>query len=126
MPAASKLVKLGFVFSLAVAELLSACSRPGDDNAGTSPAASAASNVSSPTRAAIPDETIIRKIDALFVSEFKRFDITIASEKGEVTLGGFALNKKQADRALALARTVEGVGTVTDHISLYPLGYILQ
>lgn len=125
MCVARKVMKVGIVVGLAGIVFLSACGRHVDEEIASS-AASAGATKPSPTHVVTSDDEISKKIDAVFVAEFRRFDITIEVEKSEVTLGGFALNKKQADRALEIAGATQGVSKVTDNISLYPLGYILQ
>ena len=126
MRALPDILRTGALASLAAAALLCACARDADREAASSSTAAKAPSTASASRAIISDDALAEKIDALFAAEFKRFDITIAVEKGEVTLGGFALNKKQAERALEIARAAEGAIKVNDQISLYPLGYILQ
>lgn len=51
-------------------------------------------------------------------SSVKSFDIAVLTRRGEVQLSGFVENQGQIDRALADARAVEGVGSVSNDMSI--------
>lgn len=89
-----------------------ACSKPAD--AIGTPA-------SSITIGAIVDDSVVntRVKSALYDdADIKSFDIKVKSRKGEVQLSGFVNNQAQIDRALTIARGVEGVTTVGNAISV--------
>ena len=51
-------------------------------------------------------------------ASIKSFDIAVATRKGEVQLSGFVDNQIQSDRAIEVARAVEGVRTVGNEMSI--------
>ena len=51
-------------------------------------------------------------------SSVKSFDIAVLTRKGEVQLSGFVDNQGQIDRALAVVRAVEGVGSISNDMSI--------
>ncbi len=56
---------------------------------------------------------------ALFADEkIKSTDIGVVTRKGEVQLSGFVNNQSQIDRAILVARGVEGVGSVSNEMSI--------
>jgi hyperosmotically inducible periplasmic protein len=68
----------------------------------------------------IDDGIVTAKVKAALVKEksVKGFDIAVATNKGEVQLSGFVDNQAQIDRALEIARGVEGVRTVNNKLSI--------
>ena len=68
----------------------------------------------------IDDSTITTKVkSALLANEdVKSFDIKVETRKGEVQLSGFVDNQAQMDRAIAVARGVEGVKNVDNKMNL--------
>ena len=68
----------------------------------------------------IDDSTITTKVkSALLANEdVKSFDIKVETRKGEVQLSGFVDNQTQMDRAIAVARGVEGVKNVDNKMNL--------
>jgi hyperosmotically inducible protein len=69
---------------------------------------------------AIDDNVIEARVkSALFADpDVKAFDIKVTARKGEVQLSGFVDNEAQVDRALALAKGVEGVTGVDNKVTL--------
>lgn len=67
------------------------------------------------------DDTVItaRVKSALFaVPEIKSFDIAVITRKGEVQLSGFIDSPEQVNRILAIVRSVEGVQSVTNEMTV--------
>lgn len=67
------------------------------------------------------DDTIITgKVKAALLREEKinSFDIAVVTRKDEVQLSGFVNNQSQMDRAIEVARSVEGVRIVTNEMSI--------
>ena len=73
--------------------------------------------------------TVGNKIDASIITtkvkaallndaDIKSFDISVVTRIDEVLLSGFVNNQAQMDRAIEIARTVEGVAKVTNEMSL--------
>lgn len=50
--------------------------------------------------------------------EARSFDLRVETRKGEVQFSGFVDNQQQIDRALRLTRSIEGVVTVNDEMSI--------
>ena len=59
----------------------------------------------------IDDSTITTKVKSALLADadVKSFDIKVETRKGEVQLSGFVDNQAQIDRAIAVAKGVEGV-----------------
>ncbi len=66
--------------------------------------------------AKIDDSVITTKVKAEFISDpiIKSFDIGVVTRDGEVQLSGFVEDQTQVDRAIEVARGVEGVKSVLD------------
>lgn len=98
-----------FVFMLAA--ILAGC----DGKSGTEDKSSAVS-----VGTALDDSVITTKVkSALFADpEIKSFEINVETRKGDVQLSGFVDNQANVDRALDIARRVEGVKNVTNHMTL--------
>lgn len=68
----------------------------------------------------IDDGTITTKVKSALLADadVKSFDIKVETRKGEVQLSGFVDNQAQIDRAIAVAKGVEGVKSVDNKMSL--------
>lgn len=68
----------------------------------------------------IDDSVITTKVKAAFVEDktVNALDIKVVTFKGTVQLSGFANNPQEIDRAVALARNVQGVTSVKNDIRL--------
>lgn len=68
----------------------------------------------------VDDGIVTGKVKSLLLSDpgVKSFDIAVATSKGEVQLSGFLDNQMQIDRAMELARGVEGVQGVDNKMSI--------
>lgn len=68
----------------------------------------------------IDDSVITTKVKSALVSDpdVKSLDIQTETRKGEVQLSGFVDNEAQIERALAAARAVEGVKSVSNMMSV--------
>lgn len=68
----------------------------------------------------IDDATITAKVKAALLQspEVKGTDVNVNTEKGVVQLSGFVESKTQSERALQIARGVNGVKEVHDKMSL--------
>lgn len=68
----------------------------------------------------VDDGIVTAKVKAALLADpaVKSFDIAIVTRKGEVQLSGFVDNRAQADRAIEIARGVEGVQTINNEMSV--------
>ena len=69
----------------------------------------------------VKDSVITTKVKAKLAEEKLSSLVKISvdtDDKGMVNLGGTAANKAAADKAVAIARTVEGVKSVENHIAI--------
>ena len=68
----------------------------------------------------IDDTTITAQVKSALLADdsVKSFDISVVTRKGEVQLSGFVDNQSQMDRAIAVARGVEGVQGVSNQTSI--------
>ncbi len=68
----------------------------------------------------IDDGVITTKVKSALLADpdVKSFDINVETRKGKVQLSGFANNQAQIDRAIEIARTVDGVTSVENKMSV--------
>ncbi|MDQ2820385.1 MAG: BON domain-containing protein [Pseudomonadota bacterium] len=90
------------------------------DRAGSSKTAAAADRGVDKTAAAASDSVITTKVKASIFAEpeLKSMGIHVETEKGVVMLSGFVNTKAEADKAVAAAKTVEGVSNVKTAIKV--------
>ncbi|MCE9982684.1 molecular chaperone OsmY [Leclercia adecarboxylata] len=64
------------------------------------------------------DSSITAKVKAALVDadDIKSTDISVETEKNVVTLSGFVVSQAQAEKAVAVAKKVEGVTSVSDKL----------
>jgi hypothetical protein len=106
--------------------LLTACSKPVPPPRPAAEPASVALQPSSPVQPADPpsadDLAVAARVKAAFQGEanLKELDIQVVSTKGDVRLSGQVDKADQKSRAIALARTLQGVHSIYDQIALKP------
>lgn len=68
----------------------------------------------------IDDGIITTKVKSALLADpdVKSFDVKVESRNGEVMLSGFVGNQSQVDRAMQIARGIEGVKLVTNKMDL--------
>jgi len=68
----------------------------------------------------VDDGVVTAKVRSALLADpdVKSFDIAVATRKGEVQLSGYVDNQAQINRAIHVARTVEGVQTVGNEMSV--------
>jgi len=68
----------------------------------------------------IDDSIITSQVKSALLADanIKSLDISVATRKGEVQLSGFVDNKMQIDRAIDLARRIDGVQNVINEMSI--------
>lgn len=68
----------------------------------------------------VDDVVVTTKVKAALLADasIKSADITVVTRKGEVQLSGFVDNQGQIDRAIAVARGIEGVAAVSNQMSV--------
>lgn len=68
----------------------------------------------------IDDSIITAKVKSALLADqsIKSFDIAVATRKGEVQLSGYVNNQGQIDRAINIARGVEGVQSINSEMSI--------
>jgi hyperosmotically inducible protein len=62
--------------------------------------------------------TTMVKAALLADADIKSLDIAVVTRKGEVQLSGFVDNQSQIERAIEVARGIDGVGSVSNEMSL--------
>lgn len=98
------------VLIFAFGAFVSGCDkRPGDSQ----------KNSAAAVGTSIDDSVVTTKVkSALFADpEVKSFDIKVETRKGVVQLSGFVDNQTRVERALDIARRVEGVKSVENHMT---------
>ena len=91
--------------------LLTGCDkRPGDGH----------KNSAAAVGASIDDSVVTTKVkSALFANpDVKSFDIKVDTRNGVAQLSGFVDSQTRIDRAIAIARSVEGVKSVENHMTV--------
>ena len=68
----------------------------------------------------IDDSVVTTRVKSALLGDptIKSFDIAVVTRKGEVQLSGFVNNQDQIDHAIKIARSVPGVHSVTNKMSI--------
>ena len=68
----------------------------------------------------VDDSIVTGKVKAALIGDeaIKSMDIAVATRKGEVQLSGFVNSQTQIDRALLIAKSVEGVTSVSNEMTI--------
>ncbi len=106
------------VLSGAAVLLLSACDSKQPE---TQPAAAQTTTPATTTVGTEIDDTVVTsKVKSALLAdpEIKSLDLKVETRSGEVMLSGFVANQTQIDRALSVAKSVEGVKVVSNKIDL--------
>lgn len=106
-------VLLGVIFSGVALLLVAGCdSRSTDTRAPAPPPISVGTE--------LDDGIITGRVKSALLAdpEIKSFDLKVETRSGEVMLSGFVANQTQVDRAMSVARGVQGVKIVTNKMSL--------
>lgn len=101
----------------AMAVYIAGCSKPAEPTSAPAP------NAPAPTTTIgtdIDDSLLTTHVKAALLDniDIKSFDLKVETRKGEVMLSGFVDNQSQIDQALAIARSVPGVVSVINSVSL--------
>ena len=110
-------VILRVIFSGATLILVSGCdTQTADTRTTVAPTAPVATSVG----AEIDDGVVTAKVKSALLADpdVKSFDLKVETRKGEVMLSGFVGNRAQVDRAIQVARGVEGVKAVANKMDL--------
>jgi hyperosmotically inducible periplasmic protein len=104
---------LSVIFSGAALFLVSGCDSRQADTRATAPAATSVGTE-------IDDGVVTAKVKSALLADpdIKSFDFKVETRKGEVMLSGFVGNQAQVDRAILIARSVEGVKAVANNMNL--------
>jgi len=113
---------LGLLGCERTAEYDTTSSKPGPTATDRSAAATpnAPRESSAPAKTVVEDSVITGKIKAALLTDpdIKSTEITVDTKQGVVQLGGVAQNQTQAEKAVSVARTIEGVSSVENNISV--------
>jgi hyperosmotically inducible protein len=68
----------------------------------------------------IDDTVVTARVKAALLAEqsLNSLDVSVTTRKGEVQLSGFVANQDQSTHAMNVAKGVEGVGSVVNHMSI--------
>ena len=110
-------VVLRLIFSGAALILVSGCDTQKADTRATAPATAP---VATSVGTEIDDGVVTAKVKSALLADpdIKSFDLKVETRKGEVMLSGFVGNQAQVDRAILVARGVEGVKAVANKMDL--------
>ena len=108
---------LAVVVSGAALILVSGCDTQKTESSVMAPAAK---SVTTSVGTEIDDGVVTAKVKSALLADpdVKSFDLKVETRKGEVMLSGFVGNLAQAERAILVARGVEGVKDVTNKMDL--------
>jgi len=106
-------VILTVIFSGAAAMLVAGCDSRQADTGATAPATTSIGT-------GIDDGIVTAKVKSALLADpdVRSFELKVETRNGEVMLSGFVGNQAQVDRAILVARGVEGVKVVTDGVTL--------
>lgn len=106
-------VILGVIFSGAALILVSGCDNRQADTRATAPAATSVGTE-------IDDGVVTAKVKSALLADpdIKSLEVKVETRNGEVMLSGFVGSPAQVDRAILIARGVQGVKVVTNKMSL--------
>ena len=98
---------------------IAGCGKSGEKAATPAPAP-AAPAAKTTVGTDIDDGTVTTKVKTALLADadVKSFDIKVETRKGEVQLSGFVDNQAQVDRAIAVAKGVEGVKSIDNKMNL--------
>jgi len=110
-------VVLRLIFSGAALILVSGCDTQKADTRATAPATAP---VATSVGTEIDDGVVTAKVKSALLADpdVKSFDLKVETRKGEVMLSGFVSSQAQVDRAILVARGVEGVKAVANKMDL--------
>ena len=105
------------ILSGAALILVSGCDTQKTESSVMAPAAK---SVTTSVGTEIDDGVVTAKVKSALLADpdVKSFDLKVETRKGEVMLSGFVGNLAQAERAIVVARGVEGVKVVTNKMDL--------
>ena len=109
------------IFSGAALILVSGCDSLLTDTRATAPATTPVTTpVTTSVGTEIDDGIVTAKVKSALLADpdIKSFDLKVETRKGEVMLSGFVGNQAQVDRAILVARGVEGVKAVANKMDL--------
>jgi hyperosmotically inducible protein len=106
---------LAAILSVTALFMLSACDKQPPATASAVPAPATVS-----VGTTIDDSLVTSKVKSALLADpdIKSFDLKVETRGGEVMLSGFVGNLAQVDRAIAVARAVEGVKVVSNKMDL--------
>ena len=110
---------LVLTITLISALTISGCGKS-EEKAATPPPPPAAPEAKTTVGTDIDDGTVTTKVKSALLADadVKSFDIKVETRKGEVQLSGFVDNQAQVDRAIAVAKGVEGVKSIDNKMNL--------
>ncbi len=113
MARASRPTGLGLATLGLASALLAGCDRLPDTSTGAPPPPTTVGTV-------IDDNVISTRVRSALLADpqVKSFDVKVDTRKGEVMLSGYVDNQAQVDRAVELARGIEGVQGVDNRMDL--------
>ena len=107
-----KVLVLGITIASAISILISGCNNRQESS--SVPAATTTAGTE------IDDAVVTTRVKTVLLGDpdIKSFDLKVETRKGAVQLSGFVDSQTQIDRAVAAARTVEGVKNIDNSISV--------
>lgn len=118
----TKLTAIGVFAPLLIPIVLSvvACTKTSVDPSSSAASTAGVAAPSTSIGVKVDDSVITTKVKAALLADeyVKSIDVKVETRKSEVMLSGFAESQIQIDRALMVARAVEGVTSVDNQLSL--------
>ena len=112
MKARNKWLVLSTTLASAMAMLVMGCNKPLETSSTPLPTTTVGTE--------IDDSVITARVKSALLddADVKSFDFKVETRKGEVQLSGFVDSLTQVDRAIAVTRTVAGVKSIDNKVSL--------
>ena len=104
---------LAVIFSGTALSIVAGCDSPKADASVMAPASTSVGTK-------IDDSVVTTKVKSAFLADpdVKSNDLKVETRSGEVMLSGFVNNQTQMDRAVAVARGVQGATLITNNMTL--------
>jgi osmotically-inducible protein OsmY len=109
---AARLISMLILSTTVIAMMVVGCNKPQD--------VTAKSKSNSTLKAEVNDDEVTRRVKVVLANDENSsgFDIAVATLKGDLRLTGLVDNQSQIDYVIKLARSIDGVHSIHDELSI--------
>lgn len=99
---------------------ITGCGKTSEPTASATAMSTASTASTTATKQETPDADVTRLVENAFTKDelLRPLAITVATRKGDVKLTGVLDNQGQIDRAVAIAKSVEGAHSIHDELTI--------